>query len=58
MAGCSKCNEYKERGHNHCRMCGADVRKGLARRPRKPAVFKPSEKYCGYCGEPREECGC
>ena len=55
---CGKCDDYERRGHNYCRMCGYHLRKGYVRRVRRALAYHVNEKYCGYCGGPKNNCEC
>lgn len=55
---CDKCGDYKERGHNYCRMCGFHVRKGHVNNCRIATAYSTREKYCGCCSEERDKCKC
>lgn len=58
VMSCSNCEDYKNAGHNYCRMCGAKVH-AYARKSRVAVAYKTNEKYCGYCGEERTgKCKC
>lgn len=53
---CPFCDEYAQKGHNYCRMCGSHLSVGREPRPEVPAILEPAEKYCGHCGRQWVEC--
>jgi len=55
---CDKCDEYFEKGHNYCRICGCYLRKGQIKHVRIALAYYAHEKYCGYCGGPKNKCKC
>jgi hypothetical protein len=55
---CRACERHEKDGHNFCRICGFHLTKGYVQYPRNPVVCSPDEKYCGYCGEERDQCNC
>ncbi len=58
MAGCKDCEKYEKAGHNYCRMCGDNFKKGKVKNVRLATAYYTNEKFCGYCGETRQECSC
>ena len=55
---CPKCESYKKQGHNYCRMCGYHLTKEYVQHVRKALSYLVKEKYCGYCGGPKNNCKC
>ena len=55
---CSNCKSYEERGHNFCRMCGSNFKKGIVKNVRRAIAYNANEKYCGYCGGKKNSCSC
>jgi RNA polymerase subunit RPABC4/transcription elongation factor Spt4 len=55
---CQECQKYKEQGHNYCRMCGFYLTKGYFPFVPVAEIYRTDEKFCGYCGKPRNECKC
>jgi hypothetical protein len=55
----SRCDEYRQVGHNYCRMCGSRLfDPGSGRRPRVAVEYDSSEKFCGFCGGHARTCPC
>lgn len=55
---CEKCDTYKKSGHNYCRICGFHIMKGFVQYGRIAEAYDTDEKFCGYCGDPRNNCKC
>lgn len=55
---CSDCENYKQQGHNYCRMCGYHLTKGYVQYVRLAVAYNTNEKFCGYCGGKKNECSC
>lgn len=55
---CGKCDDYKQQGHNYCRICGYHLTKGYAQYARLALAYFASENFCGYCGGPKRDCSC
>lgn len=55
---CNECDEYKNQGHNYCRMCGHHLTKGYVQSSRVAGAYKTNEKYCGCCGNLINKCFC
>jgi len=55
---CDKCERYKRKGHNYCKMCGEDLLPGRVKRVKLAIVDHVNEKFCGYCGGKLPKCGC
>lgn len=55
---CSNCENYKQQGHNYCRMCGNHLTKGYIQHVRLAVGYYTNEKFCGYCGGPKNACSC
>jgi len=55
---CGNCKAYEDRGHNYCRMCGAEFKPGMVKFVRLAEGYNTSEKYCGYCGGKKHNCSC
>ncbi len=55
---CGNCENYKEQGHNYCRMCGYHLTKGNAPHTRLSTAYNTNEKFCGYCGGIKNKCTC
>ncbi len=55
---CSKCDDYKKKGHNYCRMCGFHLTKGQVQHVRLALAYHVNEKFCGYCGDSKDKCTC
>ncbi len=55
---CRDCQSYEERGHNYCRMCGAEFKKGMIKNVRIADGYHTGEKFCGYCGGRKHACSC
>jgi hypothetical protein len=39
-------------------MCGYHLTKGNVQHARLSAAYNTNEKFCGYCGGPKNECFC
>ena len=55
---CSDCDDYEDRGHNYCRMCGYHFKLGYVPNVRIAEAYYTNEKYCGYCGGEKHKCKC
>ena len=55
---CSYCEDYKQQHHNYCRMCGFHLTEGHVPYVRLALIYNTNEKFCGYCGGPKDECPC
>ena len=55
---CDQCQQYKNQGHNYCRVCGRFLREGELRYVRLAHTYFHHEKFCGYCGGPKRACEC
>ena len=55
---CEDCEEYREEGHNYCRICGFHLTKGFVQNVRLAIAYNTAEKYCGYCGGLKRVCPC
>lgn len=55
---CSHCDDYKQRGHNYCLMCGFHLTQGHVQSVRISDGYHINEKFCGYCGDPKHDCSC
>jgi hypothetical protein len=56
---CRYCEEYEKDHQNYCRVCGHDLREGLAKLNPVPIGYAAYEIYCGFCGKLREkDCRC
>lgn len=55
---CGKCDEYAKAGHNYCRMCGYHLTEGLVQFVKLAVAYYVNEKFCGYCGGPKDDCLC
>jgi hypothetical protein len=55
---CNECQNYKQQGHNFCRMCGNHLTKGYVPYARLAAAYQVGESFCGYCGGPKRQCDC
>jgi hypothetical protein len=55
---CQFCEDYKKQGHNYCRMCGYHLTKGYVQYAKLATAYYNNEKYCGYCGGPKNSCKC
>ncbi len=55
---CRHCQDYKNQGHNYCRMCGFHLTKGYVQNVKVAGMYDSSEKFCGYCGGPKKQCSC
>jgi hypothetical protein len=53
---CPDCDGYEKRGHNYCRMCGAELKRGVVKNVGIAAGYFTNEKFCGYCGKLRGVC--
>jgi RNA polymerase subunit RPABC4/transcription elongation factor Spt4 len=55
---CSDCARYEREGDNFCRVCGFHLMKDYAQHSRLNLGYTSDEKYCGYCGDPKDVCSC
>lgn len=55
---CPDCDKYAKDSHNYCSMCGYHLTKGYAQYARIAMAYFSNEKFCGYCGKPRNNCHC
>ena len=53
---CPDCEDYDTAGHNYCRICGSHLTAGKPMAAEVVAPYVDREKYCGYCGRPRDKC--
>ena len=55
---CGECDKYAKEGHNYCRVCGYHLTKKYVQNVRLAVTYYSHEKFCGYCGGPRNNCKC
>ncbi len=55
---CRDCDDYKQQGHNYCRMCGYYLTKGYTPNARIAVAYSTNEKFCGFCDGPKNDCSC
>jgi hypothetical protein len=55
---CKDCATYDRAGHNYCRLCGFHLMAGYSQYARLSEAYDPDEKFCGYCGGPKNNCPC
>lgn len=55
---CKACARYERTGHNYCRVCGFHLMAGFSQYDRISEAYDSDEKFCGYCGGPKNKCPC